>query len=76
MVAIVMETMMAVAAPRIKEVGHLSSCLVLLNLVGHHGSFQSKKNLEATTPLMMPFVQGILFGMHLLNSQETQVVCH
>jgi hypothetical protein len=29
-----------------------------------------------TSPLMMPFVQGILFGMHLLNSQETQVVCH
>jgi hypothetical protein len=28
-----------------------------------------------TTPLVMPFVQGILFGMHLVNSQETQVVC-
>jgi hypothetical protein len=27
-------------------------------------------------PLMMPFVWGVLFGMHLLNSQETQVVCH
>ncbi len=27
-------------------------------------------------PLMMPFIQGILFSMHLLNSQETQVVCH
>jgi Sec-independent protein secretion pathway component TatC len=27
-------------------------------------------------PLVMPFVQGILFGMHLVNSQETQVVCH
>jgi hypothetical protein len=27
-------------------------------------------------PLMMPFAQGILFGMHLLNLQETQVVCH
>jgi hypothetical protein len=26
-------------------------------------------------PLMMPFVWGILFGMHLLNAQETQVVC-
>jgi hypothetical protein len=25
--------------------------------------------------LMMPFVQGILFGMRLVNSQETQVVC-
>jgi hypothetical protein len=24
----------------------------------------------------MPFVQGILFGMHLVNLQETQVVCH
>jgi hypothetical protein len=28
-----------------------------------------------TSPLVMPFVQGILFGMHLVNSQETQVVC-
>jgi hypothetical protein len=27
-----------------------------------------------TSPLVIPFVQGILFGMHLLNSQETQVV--
>jgi hypothetical protein len=29
-----------------------------------------------TLPLMMPFVQSILFGMHLVKSQETQVVCH
>ena len=29
-----------------------------------------------TMPLMMPFVRGILFGMHLVNLQETQVVCH
>jgi hypothetical protein len=72
MVAIVMETM--VAATAIKEVGHLSSCFVLLDL-GHHLSFQSKKNLEATMPLMMPFVWGILFGIHLVNSQETHVVC-
>jgi hypothetical protein len=51
-----METMMAaVAVPAIKEVGRLSRCFVLLNL-GHHLSFQSKKNLEATMPLMMPFV--------------------
>jgi hypothetical protein len=27
------------------------------------------------TPLMMPFVSGILFGMHLVNLQESQVVC-
>jgi predicted permease len=27
-------------------------------------------------PLVMPFVWGILFGMCLVNSQETQVVCH
>jgi hypothetical protein len=25
-------------------------------------------------PLMMPFVWGVLFGMHLVISQETQVV--
>jgi hypothetical protein len=24
-----------------------------------------------TMPLVMPFVQGVLFGMHLVNSQET-----
>jgi hypothetical protein len=29
-----------------------------------------------TMPLVMPFIWGILFGMHLVNSQETQVVCH
>jgi Sec-independent protein secretion pathway component TatC len=28
-----------------------------------------------TVPLVMPFVQGVLFGMRLVNSQETQVVC-
>jgi hypothetical protein len=28
------------------------------------------------SPLVMPFVQGVLFGMHLVNLQETQVVCH
>jgi hypothetical protein len=28
------------------------------------------------SPLVMPFVWGILFGMHLVNLQETQVVCH
>jgi hypothetical protein len=76
MVVIVKETMVVVAAmTTIKEVGCLSSCFVLLNLA-HHLSFQSPNNLEATMPLMMPFVWGILFGMHLLSSQETQVVCH
>jgi hypothetical protein len=29
-----------------------------------------------TSPLVMPFIWVILFGMHLVNSQETQVVCH
>jgi hypothetical protein len=29
-----------------------------------------------TMPLVMPFVWGILFGMRLVNLQETQVVCH
>jgi hypothetical protein len=28
-----------------------------------------------TMQLMMPFVLGVLFGMRLVNSQETQVVC-
>jgi hypothetical protein len=28
-----------------------------------------------TMPMMMPFVQGILFVMQLVNSQETQLVC-
>jgi hypothetical protein len=64
----------AMVATGIKEVGRLSSCLVLLYL-RHHLSFQSKKNLEATMALVMPFVRGVLFGMHLVNLQETQVVC-
>jgi Sec-independent protein secretion pathway component TatC len=29
-----------------------------------------------TVPLVMPFVRGVLFSMRLVNSQETQVVCH
>jgi hypothetical protein len=29
-----------------------------------------------TMPLVMPFVWGVLFAMHLVNLQETQVVCH
>jgi hypothetical protein len=28
------------------------------------------------SPLVMPFVRGVLFSMHLVNLQETQVVCH
>jgi hypothetical protein len=28
------------------------------------------------SPLVMPFVRGVLFGMLLVNFQETQVVCH
>jgi hypothetical protein len=74
-VAILLETIVAsvaMVATGIKEVGQLSSCLVLL-YVRHH--FQSKKNLEATMPLVIPFIWGILFGMCLVNLQETQVVC-
>jgi hypothetical protein len=29
-----------------------------------------------TTPLVMHFVRGVLFGMHLVNLQVTQLVCH
>jgi hypothetical protein len=32
-------------------------------------------SMMMTSPLVMPFVWGILFGMRLVNSQETQVVC-
>jgi hypothetical protein len=32
--------------------------------------------MMTTMPLMMPFVWGILFGIHLLNSQATEVVFH
>jgi hypothetical protein len=33
--------------------------------------------MVAMMSLMMPFIiPGVLFGMHLLNLQETQVVCH
>jgi hypothetical protein len=28
-----------------------------------------------TSPQVMPFIQGILFGMCLVNLKETQVVC-
>jgi hypothetical protein len=29
-----------------------------------------------TSPLVMPFIRGVLFGMRLVNLQDTQVVCH
>ena len=32
-------------------------------------------SMMMTVPRVMPFVQGVLFGMHLVNLQETQVVC-
>jgi hypothetical protein len=35
-----------------------------------------KKEMMMTSPLVMPFILGILFGMCLVNLQETQVVCH
>jgi hypothetical protein len=70
-----MAASVAMVVTGIKEVGQCSSCLVLL-YVCHHLSFQSKKNLEATMPLVMPFVQGILFGMCQVSLQETLVVCH
>jgi hypothetical protein len=76
-VAIILEMIVvwvAKVATGIKEVGQLSICLVLLYL-HHHLSFQSKENLEVTMVLVMPFIWGVLFGMHLVNSQETQVVC-
>jgi hypothetical protein len=28
------------------------------------------------SPLVMPFIRGVLFSMCLVNSKETQVVCH
>jgi hypothetical protein len=34
------------------------------------------RTMTVMMPLMMPFVWGILFGMHLVNLQENQVVCH
>jgi hypothetical protein len=53
----------------------MTQLLLSAPLVRHHLSFQSKKNLEATIPLVIPFIWGVLFGMHLVNLQETQVVC-
>jgi hypothetical protein len=28
------------------------------------------------SPMIMPFVWGVLFSMHLVNSKETKVVSH
>jgi hypothetical protein len=69
MVAIILVMIVVSAATvvtSIKEVGWLSSCLVLCYIC-HHLSFQYKKNLEATMLLVMPFVWGILFGICLVN---------
>jgi hypothetical protein len=64
-----MEAMMVVAATTaIKEVGHLSSCFVLLDL-GYHLSFQIPKKLEAV--LMVDTI--VLLA---LIPQETMMVLH
>jgi hypothetical protein len=34
-----------------------------------------QKELGGYNGTVMPFVQGVLFGMHLVFSQETQVLC-
>jgi hypothetical protein len=34
------------------------------------------RTMTVMTPLMMPFIQSVLFGMCQVNLQETQVVCH
>jgi hypothetical protein len=39
------------------------------------GNGGSATRFALTSPLMMSFVRGVLFGMHLVNLQETQVVC-
>jgi hypothetical protein len=48
-----------------------SQQLLGASLLGSPPFISNPKNLEALMSLMMPFIQGILFGMHLLNSQET-----
>jgi hypothetical protein len=71
-----MEAMMAVAVTTaIKEVGHLSSCFVLLDL-GHHLSFQSPKKLEAVlmvdTIVLLPLIpQETMMALHLVHCTIT-----
>jgi hypothetical protein len=65
-----METMMAAVAPAIKEVGQLSSCLVLLDL-SHHLSFQIPKKLEAVLMVDMIVLlalipQKTMMALHLV----------
>jgi hypothetical protein len=68
--AIITEVMMAVAvAPAIKEVGHLSSCFVLLDLC-YHLSFQSQMKLEA---VLMVDTRVLLA---LIPRQETMTALH
>jgi hypothetical protein len=69
MVAIIMETIVAVTT--IKEVGHLSSCFVFLDL-GHHLSFQSPEKLEAAlrvdTIVLLAFIPlEIMMALHLVH---------
>jgi hypothetical protein len=66
MVAIIM--MAAAVATAIKEVGHLSSCFVLLDL-GHHLSFQSPKKLEAALMVDMIVLLALI-------PQETMMALH
>ena len=57
---------------------------MVLRLVGFAIMMETKEAAAApqdllcammTSPVVMPFVRGILFGMCLVNLQETQVVC-
>jgi hypothetical protein len=57
---------------------------MVLRLVGFAIVMETKKAVAVpqdllcvmTSPLVMPFIRGILFVMRLVNLQETQVVCH
>ncbi len=59
----------------IKEVGHLKSCFLLLDL-GFHLSFQSPKKLEALFMVDMMLLQALLppetmMALHLVHHTKT-----
>jgi predicted permease len=56
--------------------GHTVVAIVLEAMVVVAEDLLCAMMMMMMVPLVMPFVWGFLFGMRLVNSKETQVVCH
>jgi hypothetical protein len=56
--------------------GHTVLAIIMETMVVMEDMLCLTTTTMMTMPLMMPFIWGTLFGMCLVNLQETQVVCY